>query len=135
MDRSGTISASFHTGGDRPGNQIREDRNEGEPEVRNCWCRARKTNNKNINSMSSRVSSVNTDAASKVGFAFEVKIYCELAVDAEQPGGGSAEDGDTIVVAQIGRVQDKVDFGAGPSKRIVGSDHDLARSGFGDQMA
>ena len=55
--------------------------------------------------------------------------------DAEQPCRRAAEDRDPFVVAQSRRVEHEVDLGAGPRERIVGADHDLAGTGFGDQVA
>src|SRR3954453_18066569 len=55
--------------------------------------------------------------------------------NAKQPGGGSAEDRNPLVVAQSRRAEHEVDLGAGPRERVVGADHDLARTGLRDQMA
>lgn len=56
-------------------------------------------------------------------------------VYAEQLSRGTAQDSDPVIVAQIGSVEDQVNFGAGPPEGIVGSHHDLAGSRFSDQMA
>src|SRR6185312_939068 len=55
--------------------------------------------------------------------------------DAEQPSRGAAQDGNPLVVGQPWRVEHEINLGAGPWERVVGADHDLPRTGFGDQVA
>jgi hypothetical protein len=43
--------------------------------------------------------------------------------DAEQPCRGSAEERDSLVVAQSRRVEHQVDLRAGPRERVVGADN------------
>src|ERR1700719_605466 len=57
------------------------------------------------------------------------------SVDAEELGGGAAEDGDALVVAQARDRHDMVDRHLVPRERVVGADHRLADGAFGDQVA
>src|SRR5205807_233837 len=61
--------------------------------------------------------------------------YAPSGRDAEQLRRSSAEDCDPLVVAQSRCAEHEVDLGAGPREWIVGPDHDLARTGFRDQVA
>src|SRR5437868_5908534 len=45
------------------------------------------------------------------------------SIDAEELGGGAAEDGDALVVAQAGDRHDVVDRHLVPRERVVGADH------------
>src|SRR5258707_10674738 len=55
--------------------------------------------------------------------------------DTEQPRGGAAQDRDPLVFTQSWRGEHEIDLRAGPGEWIVGPDHDLAGTAFGDQMA
>ena len=58
-----------------------------------------------------------------------------LFFKSHEPRGSPAEDRDTVFVAQIWRIQDKVYLGAGPGEGIIRADHDLPRAGLGNQVA
>jgi formylglycine-generating enzyme required for sulfatase activity len=57
------------------------------------------------------------------------------SVDPEELGGGAAEDGDALVVAEAGDRHDVVDRYLVPRERVVGADHHLADAALGDQVA
>src|ERR1700730_4341264 len=57
------------------------------------------------------------------------------SVNAEELGGGAAEDGDAVVVAQARDRHDVIDRHLVPRERVVGADHHLAHTGLGDQVA